>query len=305
MADIFISYKREESQTAKKLADALQKKGWTVWWDPEIRAGERYDDVIEKALIESKCVIVLWSKLAVNSQNVKDEASYALNRDKLVPVMIEEVDLPFRFERINTSQLIEWDGSNNFSGFQKLIADIVSILGKPQAEKQKRQQEEAERKPEEELPRLEEEKQKIEEIADGNALHIPDNLLILRTMLRLSERFHLEIIKRYSDNLTVEDIPELKNSLDRIESEARSRGVIDTRKILNLFSEDREVQFKIHHMFNVWNEIRNDEKNGKLDLAIKNKNVDQIKSILKDISKMNGEFLNLAITRMKLLMDYD
>ena len=121
MADIFISYKREEQRTAKKLADALQKKGWTVWWDPEVRAGERFDDVIEKALIESKCVIVLWSKLSVNSQNVKDEATYALNRDKLVPILIEEVDLPFRFERINTGQLIDWDGSDNFPGFQKLI----------------------------------------------------------------------------------------------------------------------------------------------------------------------------------------
>jgi hypothetical protein len=41
MADIFISYKREEQPVAKKLADALQKKGWSVWWDPEVRACEK------------------------------------------------------------------------------------------------------------------------------------------------------------------------------------------------------------------------------------------------------------------------
>jgi hypothetical protein len=30
MSDIFISYKREEQAEARKLADALEKQGWTV-----------------------------------------------------------------------------------------------------------------------------------------------------------------------------------------------------------------------------------------------------------------------------------
>jgi len=166
LADIFISYKREEQPISKRLADALQEKGWTVWWDPEIRAGERFDDVIEKALIESKCVVVLWSKLSVESQNVKDEATYALNRDKLVPILIEEVNLPFRFERINTGQLIDWDGSDKFPGFQKLIADVISLLGEPPVEQEKRKREQAEREAErkrraEEQRKAEEDKQRL------------------------------------------------------------------------------------------------------------------------------------------------
>ena len=79
MADIFISYKREEQPIAKKLADALQKKGWTVWWDPEVLTGERFHDIIDKELKESKCVVVLWSKLSVESENVKDEATYNIS----------------------------------------------------------------------------------------------------------------------------------------------------------------------------------------------------------------------------------
>jgi formylglycine-generating enzyme required for sulfatase activity len=157
MADIFISYKREEQPVAKKLADALQKKGWSVWWDPEVRAGERFDDVIEKALIDTKCVVALWSKLSVESQNVKDEATYALNRNKLVPIEIEKVNLPFRFERINTGQLIDWDGSDSFPGFQKLVADIASIVGEPpvEMEERKRRETDAKRKAEEERKRKE------------------------------------------------------------------------------------------------------------------------------------------------------
>ena len=111
MSDIFISYKREEQPEAKKLVDALEREGWSVWWDPKLRAGEKFDDVIEKSLRESKCVVVLWSKHSVNSRYVKDEASYALKRGKLVPVAIERVDLPFRFEAIHTPVLIKWDGA--------------------------------------------------------------------------------------------------------------------------------------------------------------------------------------------------
>ncbi len=131
MADIFISYKREEQPLAKKLADALQMKGWSVWWDPEVRAGERFDDVIDKALKECKCVVVLWSKLSVESQNVKDEATYALNHDKLVPISIEEVDLPYRFSRFNTRQLIDWDGSDTSAEFLSLVDDIAKIISAP------------------------------------------------------------------------------------------------------------------------------------------------------------------------------
>ena len=51
----------------------------------KLRAGERFNDVIENALNEAKCVIVLWSKRSVQSLYVKDEATHALNRKKLVP----------------------------------------------------------------------------------------------------------------------------------------------------------------------------------------------------------------------------
>ena len=82
MSDIFISYKREDQATARKLADALESEGWTVWWDPKLRAGEHFDDVIEKALNEAKCVIVMWSNLSVNSEYVKSEATEAFEAKK-------------------------------------------------------------------------------------------------------------------------------------------------------------------------------------------------------------------------------
>lgn len=95
--------------------------------------GEHFDEVIEEALRDAKCVIVLWSKQSVNSRYVRDEATYALNREKLIPVAIEDVDSPFRFAGLQTAQLHCWDGSDAFPGFLKLVDDIRSKIGFPSA----------------------------------------------------------------------------------------------------------------------------------------------------------------------------
>jgi hypothetical protein len=85
--------------------------------------------VIEKALNEAKCVIVIWSNLAVDSEYIKAEATEALEQNKLVPVKIENVNLPFRFKRVQTLSLLGWDGSKGFSEFRRLVDDICTILG--------------------------------------------------------------------------------------------------------------------------------------------------------------------------------
>lgn len=85
------SYKREDQDRAKLLADALESEGLSVWWDTRLIAGEHFDDLIEEALQKAGCVIVLWSGRSVQSCYVKDEFSFALRRNKLVPVAIEEV----------------------------------------------------------------------------------------------------------------------------------------------------------------------------------------------------------------------
>src|SRR5262245_25386431 len=111
MSDIFISYKREDKAEARALAESLEQIGWTVWWDPQLRAGERFDEVIEREINDAKCVIVLWSRLAIQSQYVKDEATYALSLNKLIPVSIDEAPAPFRFKGLHTLSLAGWRGS--------------------------------------------------------------------------------------------------------------------------------------------------------------------------------------------------
>lgn len=130
MDQIFISYKREERETARLLAHALEEQGWTVWWDPKLRAGERFDDSIEKAITEAKCVIVLWSRLSTKSQYIKDEANLALKLGKLLPVAIDDTELPFRFQGVHTIQFEGWDGSIRCPGFQDLLKSVEALVGR-------------------------------------------------------------------------------------------------------------------------------------------------------------------------------
>jgi TIR domain-containing protein len=132
MNDIFISYDSADRAKAQKFADALESLGWSVWWDREIPLGKAFDQVIEEELNAARCVIVLWSKEAVRSRWVKTEAAAAADRECLIPVLIEDVSIPFEFKRIQTAMLMNWQGDAADPEFIPLIQAIRQLLGQTQ-----------------------------------------------------------------------------------------------------------------------------------------------------------------------------
>jgi hypothetical protein len=80
MADIFLSYAHEDAARAAGIARLLGDSGWSVFWDRRIVAGVSWDDVVERELARSKCVVVLWSAASVASTWVKTEAGEGLER---------------------------------------------------------------------------------------------------------------------------------------------------------------------------------------------------------------------------------
>ena len=59
MTDIFISYAREDRERTRTVASALQARGWSVWWDRDVKAGQAFDQAIEHELETAKSVVVL------------------------------------------------------------------------------------------------------------------------------------------------------------------------------------------------------------------------------------------------------
>ena len=128
MADIFISYTRSDRSKAEQLARALEAQGWSVWWDRKIPAGRTFDRVIEEELKACKCVVVLWSKKSVVSDWVREEAGKGKNRSILMPVLLEKVEIPIGFGRIQASDLSAWNGEANASVFISLVNDIKALF---------------------------------------------------------------------------------------------------------------------------------------------------------------------------------
>src|SRR5687768_10413464 len=129
MSDIFISYAREDKSRVQTLAKALQDSGWSVWWDPHIPTGKRFDEVIEQAISAARCIIVVWSKSSVSSTFVRAEASDGADRQVLLPVMIDDVKIPLAFRQIQTARLVDWQGSIQDPEFAKLVNDISALAG--------------------------------------------------------------------------------------------------------------------------------------------------------------------------------
>lgn len=131
MADIFLSYTERDRDTARRVAEALGSAGWSVWWDRRIPAGETWRSVLDHALEDMRCMVVLWSAKSIESEWVYEEASEGRRQGKLVPVMIEAVRPPAGFREIQAADLTGWDGSQDFDGLRLLLSDLEHLLVKP------------------------------------------------------------------------------------------------------------------------------------------------------------------------------
>ena len=130
MSDIFISYKREDEVRVGRLARALEKAGFDIWWDRGLPGGESWRTNIVNALDAARCVVVVWSHGSVGIEGafVRDEAARAMARGILVPVMIDRVAPPLGFGELQALDLTRWRGAIGDPFFQDLVGVIRAKL---------------------------------------------------------------------------------------------------------------------------------------------------------------------------------
>lgn len=129
MADIFVSYSRQDKERAAQFVQLLEDCGWDVFWDQETRAGTLWPKVLEDELGLARCLLVLWTANSVLSRWVRIEAYEALQGDKLLPVRLENVKPPMEFRQTQTFDLVGWTGERDDPRLDHLIADLC-ILAK-------------------------------------------------------------------------------------------------------------------------------------------------------------------------------
>lgn len=130
MADVFISYARDDRARVEQLAKALEQRGFSVWWDPELLPGETYAQKIQTVLGTVKAVIVVWSKTSAARPWVLDEAAVGRDRGVLIPVLIDSVEAPLGFRQLQAEDLANWPGPAGEESFNRVVRAIEAISGR-------------------------------------------------------------------------------------------------------------------------------------------------------------------------------
>jgi adenylate cyclase len=130
MADVFVSYARLDKARVAPLVAALERRGWSVWWDPDITPGEEFDSQIEAQLQAARAVVVVWSPTSVVSRWVRGEAREAADRSILIPVRFEGARLPMDVRAIHTIDLDDWNQDPGSAAFQDLCRAVEALLAR-------------------------------------------------------------------------------------------------------------------------------------------------------------------------------
>lgn len=130
MADVFLSYASEDRARIAPLARALADAGFSLWWDRNIPAGSDFAQTIEREITAATAVVLAWSETSVRSQWVRDEAAFARDAGKLIPLLIDASDPPMGFRQIQAIDLRDWHGDPRSPAFAALVTAVRERLAR-------------------------------------------------------------------------------------------------------------------------------------------------------------------------------
>src|SRR5690242_17734017 len=111
-----------------RIAQALQKQGYDVWWDADLPAHRAYSEVIEERLKSARAVLVIWSTDASKSEWVRAEADVARHMHKLVQLSIDGALPPMPFNQIQCASLTNWNGAADDRAWCRVEASLAELV---------------------------------------------------------------------------------------------------------------------------------------------------------------------------------
>ena len=127
---VFVSYARADEKAAKAVIDLLDRAGFRVWWDGLIPGGERFGTLISKALEGARAVVVLWSRQAIDSAWVQDEASWARDRHRLVPLSLDGSEPPLGFRQFQCIDISKGGARAGNPAMQRALDAVAEVMGR-------------------------------------------------------------------------------------------------------------------------------------------------------------------------------
>lgn len=131
MGEVFISYKQEERERMRPIADGLRALGVEVWFDERLQPDRSFTEEIQHLIGSCRAQLVCWSPAAVASEWVRGEAEKGRQRGVLVAAMIEPCDLPPPFNMHHAESLVGWSGDPRHNGWRKIVDALGRKLDRP------------------------------------------------------------------------------------------------------------------------------------------------------------------------------
>jgi adenylate cyclase len=133
MADVFVSYARNDKARIAPLVAAIEANGWTVWWDPEIYPGQEFDRQIAAELKIAGAIMVVWTPQSVESRWVRGEAREGAERGVLVPVRFDRAEMPIDVRTFHTTDLDDWGEDPQSRQAQEVFRALGAMIARKNA----------------------------------------------------------------------------------------------------------------------------------------------------------------------------
>jgi len=130
MADVFVSYSREDRELASRLVRALKADGIRVWWDEDLLSGEFFRKRLADEIDRARCVVVLWSASSVESDWVLDEAQLANDGNVCIQASLDGARAPMGYRQRHCADLSGWDGSPEATAYRQVREAIDLVLSR-------------------------------------------------------------------------------------------------------------------------------------------------------------------------------
>lgn len=131
LGEVFISYKQEERERMRPLADGLRALGVDVWFDERLSPDRSFAEEITERIKTCRAQLVCWSPAAITSQWVLGEADIGRRRGVLVAAMLEPCELPPPFNMLHAENLAAWSGDARHPGWRKIVEAVGRKIARP------------------------------------------------------------------------------------------------------------------------------------------------------------------------------
>jgi hypothetical protein len=136
MADVFISYSREDLDVARAIEAGLRSERIDAWRDESrLTGGQEFGAEIQSALERAKCVLACLSPSSIGSKWVRAEMRAA--GDRLLPCVIERfqntVEIDALAGSLHQRDLTRWVEAGDAETWKSLVRDIAGKMAQPRA----------------------------------------------------------------------------------------------------------------------------------------------------------------------------